>query len=106
MKHVSIVLAVFALAAVLFAGCDKKDGEVTTTQLSGRGDMTTEAERTSEGLKDKLDDAMETLSEKASDVMETVSEKLSEAGSTIREGMTDLSEAMTMPDDTSSTARP
>ena len=95
MKHVSILLAGLALLGVLFTGCDKKDGAVTTTQLSGRTDMTTEPERTTETLKDKLDDAMETVSEKASDVMETVSEKISEAGSTIREGLTDLSEAMT-----------
>ena len=95
MKHVSVILAAVALLGVLFTGCDKKDGAVTTTQLSGRDEMTTEPERTTETLKEKVDDAMETLSEKASDVMETVSEKLSEAGSTIREGLTDLSEAMT-----------
>ena len=96
MKRITVMMAaVVALAGVLFAGCDKKDGAVTTTQLSGRTDMTTEPERTTESLKEKFDDAMETLSEKASDAMETVSEKLSEAGSTLREGLTDLSEAMT-----------
>ena len=89
------MLTVIAALTVIFTGCNKKDGAVTTTQLSGdRAGMTT-PERTTEGLKDKLDDAMETVSEKASEVMETVSEKLSEAGSTIREGITDLSEAMT-----------
>ena len=78
------MLTVIAALTVIFTGCNKKDGAVTTTQLSGdRAGMTT-PERTTEGLKDKLDDAME-----------TVSEKLSEAGSTIREGITDLSEAMT-----------
>ena len=96
MKRLFALLAAAAMAAVLFTGCDHKDGAVTTTQLSGsRNEMTTAPERTTGGLKEKLDDAMETLSEKASDVMETVSEKLSEAGSTIREGITDLSEAMT-----------
>ena len=89
MKRVSVILAAVALLAAAFTGCDKKDGAVTTTQLSGRDETTTES------LKEKLDDAMETVSEKASDVMETVSEKLSEAGSTIREGLTDLSEALT-----------
>ena len=96
MKKILAAMAFIALLGVLFTGCDKKDGAVTTTQLSGgRNEMTTAPERTTGGLKEKLDDAMETLSEKASDVMETVSEKLSEAGSTIREGITDLSEAMT-----------
>ena len=96
MKKILAAMAFIALLGVLFTGCDKKDGAVTTTQLSGnRTEMTTVPERTTETLKDKLDDAMETLSEKASDVMETVSEKLSEAGSTIREGLTDLSEALT-----------
>ena len=103
MKPLSVILAVLALLSVLFTGCDKRDGAVTTTQLSGRTDMTTTPERTTESLKDKLDNAAETLSEKASDVMETVSEKLSEAGSTIREGLTDLSEAMT---GDAATARP
>ena len=93
MKHVSVILAAVALLGVLFTGCDKKDGAVTTTQLSGRTE--TADEQTTESLKDKFDEAVETVSEKASDVMETVSEKLSEAGSTIREGLTDLSEAMT-----------
>ncbi len=103
MKKILAAMAFIALLGVAFTGCDKKGGAVTTTQLSGRTEMTTEPERTSGSLKDKLDDAMETLSEKASDVMETVSEKLSEAGSTIREGLTDLSEAMTGND---ATARP
>lgn len=94
MKHLFAVLAVIALVGVAFAGCDKKDGAVTTTQ-AGRYDSAATTEVTTESLKDKLDDAMETVSEKVSDAMETVSEKLSEAGSTIREGITDLSEAMT-----------
>ncbi len=50
MKHVSFLLSAVALLGVLFTGCDKKDGAVTTTQLSGRTDMTTAPERTSEGL--------------------------------------------------------
>ena len=95
MKQLFAMLAAVALLGTVFAGCDKKDGAVTTTTLAGRNEMTTEPERTTETLKEKFDDAMETLSEKASDAMETVSEKLSEAGSTIREGLTDLSEAMT-----------
>ena len=95
MKQLFAALAVIVLLGVVFAGCDKKDGAVTTTTLSGRNEMTTAPEQTTESLKDKLDDAMETVSEKVSDAMETVSEKLSEAGSTLREGITDLSEAMT-----------
>ena len=91
MKRISVILASVALLGVLFTGCDKKDGAVTTTQLAGRTETATEP--TTDSLKDRLDDAMETLSEKASDAMETVSEKLSEAGSTLREGLTDLSEA-------------
>ena len=95
MNKLCILLAAISLLGVLFTGCDKKDGSVTTTTLSGRNDMTTVPERTTESLKDKLDDAAETVSEKLSDAAETVSEKISEAGSTIREGLTDLSEAMT-----------
>ena len=100
MNKLCILLAVVSLLGVLFTGCDKKkDGAVTTTTLSGRNDMTTEPERTTESLKEKIDDAAETVSEKLSDAAETVSEKLSEAGSTIREGLTDLSEALTGDDD-------
>ncbi|MBQ6065376.1 MAG: hypothetical protein IJK89_01015 [Clostridia bacterium] len=95
MKQLFALFAAVAMVVVLFTGCDKKDGAVTTTTLAGRYDAAPTTEPTTESLKDKLDDAMETVSEKASDAMETVSEKLSEAGSTIREGITDLSEAMT-----------
>ena len=95
MKQLLAALAVIALLGAAITGCDKKDGSVTATTLAGRSDMTTEPERTTESLKDKLDNAAETVSEKLSDAAETVSEKLSEAGSTIREGLTDLSEALT-----------
>ena len=84
MKRLFAALAAVALMGVIFAGCDKKDGAVTTTTPAGRSDAASTTEVTTETLKDKLDDAME-----------TVSEKMSEAGSTIREGLTDLSEAMT-----------
>ena len=95
MKQLFAAVAVIALTGLVFAGCDKKDGAVTSTTTAGRYDAAATTEVTTESLKEKLDDAMETVSEKVSDAMETVSEKLSEAGSTIREGITDLSEAMT-----------
>ena len=101
MQKLIITMAALALLGVALAGCDKKDGSVTATTLSGRNDSATvtvrppEAERTTKNLGDKLGDAAETVGDKVSDAMDTVSEKMSEAGSTIREGLTDLSEAMT-----------
>ena len=104
------MLAAVALLGAALTGCDKKDGSVTATTLSGRNDSATvtarppETERTTKNLGDKLGDAAETVGDKVSDAMDSVSEKLSEAGSTIREGLTDLSEAMT--GDAAPSARP
>ena len=110
MQKLIITMAAVALLGVALTGCDKKDGSVTATTLSGRKDSVTETarppetERTTRNLGDKLGDAAETVGDKVSDAMDSVSEKLSEAGSTIREGLTDLSEAMT--GDEPSSARP
>ena len=112
MQKLIISMAALALLGVALAGCDKKDGAITATTLSGRNENATvtvrppETERTTKDLDEKLGDAAETVGDKVSDAMDNVSEKLSEAGSTIREGLTDLSDAMTMAGDETSTARP
>ena len=121
MQKLIITMAALALLGVALAGCDKKDGAVTATTLSGRNDSATvtvlppETERTTKDMGDRLGDAAETVGDMVSDAADAVGdgvsdaidragEKLSEAGSTIREGLTDLSEAMT--GDGRSSARP